>query len=108
MLAALTGIGNTLCQLAGPQATVDQVQAALGKQQSAEDSRSPSDKVARAVANDYVNRSLHARGQRSASEAIKRTWDRLEVLRSGLADPVKNNEGQPAIPAAAPLSCHLT
>jgi len=108
MLAALTGIGNTLCQLGGPQATVDEVQAALGKQQSAEDSRSPSDKEARAVANDYVNRSLHARGQRSASEAIKRTRDRLEELRSGLADPVKSNGGQPAIPAAAPLSCHLS
>jgi hypothetical protein len=62
---------------------------------------------ARAVANDYVNRSLHARGQRSASQAIKRTWDRLKELRSGLADPVKNNGGQPAIPAAAPLTCHL-
>jgi hypothetical protein len=109
MLAALGGIGSTLCTLGAQHSSIADIDAALNKQQGAEDARSPADKDARGAAYGYVGRSLHARGsgRLPASQVIKRSYDALNQLRSGLADPVKNPSGQPAISPVTPLACAL-
>ena len=107
MIAALTAIGSTVCKLGTQQASVAEVDATLAKQRSAEDARSPADKAGRDAAYDYVAKSLHARGRFTDGQKIKRSWDLLDQLRTGLADPVKDGSGQPAISAVTPFSCSL-
>jgi hypothetical protein len=107
MLSALTDISATLCQLGGQQASIADVAGALAKQQAAADSRSASDKSARAAAYTYIDKSLSGRGHFTPAQSIKRTWDALDKLRSGLADPVKNGSSEPAISPVKPLTCHL-
>lgn len=107
MIVALTAIGSTLCELGTRHASVADVDAALAKQRAAENPQSPAARSGRDAAYDEMARSLHARNQHSASQAIARTWDRLEQLRSGLTDPVRNAAGELAIAAPAPLTCHL-
>lgn len=108
MLSALTDIAPTLCKLGTQQASIAEVGAALSRQQAAEDTRGSADKAGRAAAYDYVDKSLHGRyGRDTAAQIIKLTWDRLDKLRSGLADPLKATAGQPAIAAVEPLTCNL-
>jgi hypothetical protein len=107
MHASLTNIGATLCRLGLQQASIAEVGDALSKQHAVEDGRSPSDKEARATAYTYIDKSLSARGHFTSAQSIKRTWEALDKLRSGLTDPVKNNSGEPAIPSAPPLTCQL-
>jgi hypothetical protein len=107
MIVALTAIGGTLCKLGTLQASVADVDAALAKQRSAEDARSPGGKAGRDAAYDYVTKSLHPRGRFTDIQKIKRSWDLLDKLRTGLAEPVKDSSGQAAIPAVTPLACSL-
>jgi hypothetical protein len=109
MIAALGSIGSTLCTLGTQHSSIAEIDAALNKQHGAEDARSPADKDARGAAYGYVDRSLHARGtgRLPAGQVIKRSYDALEQLRSGLADPVKSPSGQPAISPVTPLACNL-
>jgi hypothetical protein len=107
MLSALTGIGATLCQLGEQRASISEVAGALAKEQAAADSRSASDKNARAAAYSYIDKSLSGRGRFTAAQSIKRTWDALDKLRSGLADPVKNSSGVTEISPVKPLTCQL-
>lgn len=107
MLVALTNIGATLCELGIQQASIAEVVAALDKQHGAEDSHSPSDQAARATAYTYVDKSLGGRGNFTPAQRVKRTWEALDKLRTGLADPVKNNSGEPEIPPVTPLTCKL-
>jgi hypothetical protein len=87
---------------------VADVETALAKQRSAEDAHSPTVKPARDAAYDYVTKSLHARGRLSDAQRIKQSWDRQDKLRTGLADPVKDSSGRPAIPAPTASTCTLS
>jgi hypothetical protein len=107
MIVALTAIGGTLCKLGTQQASVADVDATLAKQRSAEDAQSPAGKAGRDAAYDYVAKSLHARGRSTDGQRIKRSWDMLDTLRTGLADPVKDSSGQAAIPAVTAFACSL-
>ena len=107
MLAALNGIGATLCTLGTRQSAIADVDAALGQQQAAQDARSAADKGPRGTAYAYVGKILHGRGngRRTASQITQRAWDEVNKLRSGLADPVKDSSGQPVFAAVTPLAC---
>jgi hypothetical protein len=107
MLAALTGIGATLCTLGTQQSAIADVDATLGQQQAAQEARSAADKGPRGAAYAYVGKILHARGNGrwTASQITQRAWDEVNKLRSGLADPVKDSSGQPAFAAVTPLTC---
>lgn len=105
MIVALTAIGTTLCKLGAQGAMVADVETALAKQRSAEDAQSPAGKPGRDAAYDYVNKSLHARGRLNDAQRIKQSWDRQDKLRTGLADPVKDSSGRPAIPTLTPSAC---
>jgi hypothetical protein len=107
MLAALTGIGATLCTLGTRQSAIADVDAVLGQQQAAQDARSAADKGPRGAAYAYVGKILHGRGngRRTASQITQRAWDEVNKLRSGLADPVKDSSGQPAFASVTPLAC---
>jgi hypothetical protein len=61
----------------------------------------------RDAAYDYVGKNLHPRGRLTDGQKIKRSWDLLDKLRTGLADPVKDGSGQAAIPAVTALACSL-
>jgi hypothetical protein len=52
-----------------------------------------------------VTKSLHPRGRFTDGRIIKRSWDVLDKLRTGLADRVKDSSGQTAIPAVAAFAC---
>ena len=108
MLGALTNIGATLCKLGGQQSIRD-IQIALDKQQAAEDTRLPADKGARGAAYSWVGKAMIARGngRMTPSQVVKNTLDRLNQLRVGLADPVKNGSGQPAIASVSAPACSL-
>jgi hypothetical protein len=107
MIAALTGIGATLCTLGTRQSAIADVDAALSRQQAEQDARSAADKAPRGAAYGYVGKSLHARGNSrlTPSQITQRTWDGVNKLRSGLADPVKDSAGQPAFASVTPLTC---
>jgi hypothetical protein len=107
MLAALTGIGATLCTLGTRQSDIAAVDAALSQQQAAQDARSAADKAPRGAAYAYVGKFMHGRGnaRQTASQITRRTWDAVNKLRSGLADPVKDSSGQPAFASVTPLAC---
>jgi hypothetical protein len=109
MLASLTNIGATLCTLGTRNSSIADAEAALNKQHAADDARSPADKDARGAAYTTIGKSLGARGtgRLPPSQIIKQTLDRLNQLRSGLADPVKNSSGQPAMAPATALACSL-
>jgi hypothetical protein len=107
MIAALTAISGTLCKLGTQQASVAEVDAALTRQHAAEDGRSATEKAGRDAAYDYVSRALHPRGRLTDRQAIKRSWDLLDQVRTGLADPIKDSSGQATIPAAPTLACTL-
>ena len=108
MLGTLTNIGATLCKLGGQQSIRD-IQIALDKQQAAEDTRLPTDKNPRGAAYSWVGKAMNARGngRMTASQVVKITLDRLNQLRVGLADPVKNSSGQPAIASVTVPACSL-
>jgi hypothetical protein len=107
MIAVLTGIGATLCTLGTQQSAITDVDAALGKQQAAQDARSAADKAPRDAAYVYVGRVLHDRGngRRTPSQATQQAWNEVNKLRSGLADPVKDSSGQAAFATVTPLAC---
>ena len=105
MIVALTEIGSTLCKLGTQQASVADVDAMFAKQRATEDAQSPTGKAGRDAAYDYVAKSLHARGNSTDGQRIKRSWDLLDKLRTGLADPVKDSSGRPAIPAMTAFAC---
>jgi hypothetical protein len=109
MVEALTGIGATLCTLGTRSSSVADVETALDKQHASEDARSAAGKDARAAAYTYVSKSLGARGngRLPASQVIKRTFDQLNKVRSGLADPVKDGSGQLAIAPVTGSACSL-
>ena len=109
MLVALTNIGATMCKLGSQQTAARDIQIALDKQQAEEDTRLPADKSGRGAAYSWVAKAMIARGtgRMTASQVVKVTLDRLNQLRAGLADPVKNSSGQLAIaPVTAPV-CSL-
>ena len=107
MIAALTGIGATLCTLGTRQSAIADVDAALSQQQAAQDARSAADKAPRGAAYGYAGKILHARGNNrlTPSQITQRAWDGVNKLRSGLADPVKDNSGQPAFASVTQLTC---
>ena len=107
MIAALTGIGATLCTLGAQHSAIADVDAALGQQQAAQDARSAADKAPRDAAYGYVGKILHARGnaRQTPSQITQRAWEAADELRSGLADPVKDSSGQPAFASLTPLAC---
>jgi hypothetical protein len=107
MIVALTATGSTLCKLGTQQASVPDVDATLAKQRSAEGAQSPAGKAGRDAAYDYVAKSLHVRGRFTDGQNIKRSWDLLDKLRTGLADPVKDSSGRAAIPAMTVFACSL-
>ena len=109
MLAALTHIGATLCKLGSQQTSIRDIQIALDTQQSAEDTRSAADKNARGEAYSWIAKAMSARGtgRMTASQIVKQTSDRLNQLRAGLADPVKNSSGQPEISPVTAPACNL-
>lgn len=78
------------------------------KSRGAEDAQSPAGKPGRDAAYDYVTKSLHARGRLNDAQRIKQSWDRQDKLRTGLADPVKDSSGRPAIPALMASTCTLS
>ena len=107
MIAALTGIGATLCTMGNQQSAIADVGAALSRQQAEQDARSATDKGPRGAAYAYVGKILYGRGNagKSAGQITQRAWDGVNKLRSGLADPVKDNSGQPAFGTVTPLAC---
>lgn len=113
MIAALTGIGTTVCTLGGQHAPVADIAAALDKQHADEDARAAAGqgvaKETRDAAYSYVGKALgHVNTRLTASQAAIRILDEVNQLRSGLAaDPVKDASGQLAIPPVAPLACSL-
>lgn len=107
MLAALTTIGGTICQFGKQRAAMPEVDAALAKQRTAEDARSPTGKAGRDAAYDYVTSSLHPRGRLTDGEKLKRSWEMLDKVRMGLADPVKDRSGQPMVAVPTALVCNL-
>jgi len=109
MIGALTNIETTLCTLGTQRASISEVNAALSKQHAAEDARSASDKDARGAAYTHVDKGLNGRSaaHQPPDRVIKQTWERLNKLRSGLADPVKGSLGQLLIPPVMPLACNL-
>jgi hypothetical protein len=107
MIVALTAIGSTFCKLGTQQTSVADLDAALAMQRSGEDARFPAGKAGRDAAYDYVAKSLHARGRFTDGQRIKRSWDLLDQLRTGLADAVKDSSGQATISAVAALPCSL-
>jgi hypothetical protein len=108
-LASLTNIGTTLCTLGTRGSSIADVAAALNKQHATEDARSPGDKEARGEAYSSIDKTLGGRGAAhlTPSQIIKRSWERLNQLRTGLADPVKNGSGQPAIGPVTAMACSL-
>lgn len=83
--------------------------AALDKQHAREDS-SPAGKGERDTAYTYVSKSFRSRvnSRLAASEAVKRTYDQVNQLRSGLAsDPVKDSAGELLISPVTPIQCGL-
>ncbi len=110
MITALTGIGATLCTLGTQKSSVPDIATALDKQHASQDARGEGGKAPRGAAYAYVQKSLSARGngRLPANQVIKRTWDQVDKLRSGLADPVKDSSGQLAIPSVTALECNLS
>lgn len=110
MIAALTNIGMTMCTMSEQGSSIQDISAALAKQQAAEDARSQVGKGERDNAYSYMQKSLKSRtnSHLPANKAIERTWDDFNKLRSGLAaDPVKDSTGNLVIPAVTPLACNL-
>lgn len=109
MLGALTNIGATLCKLGGQQSSSREIQIELDKQQATADVRSPADKNARGAAYSWVAKAMIARGtgRMTPSQIVKQTWERLNQLRGGLADPVKSGPGQSALAPVNALACSL-
>jgi hypothetical protein len=109
MLASLNSIGTTLCTLGTRGSSIAEIDAALNKQHAAEDARSPADKEARGEAYSLIDKTLGGRGAAhlTPSQIIKRSWERLNQLRTGLADPVKNSSGQPAMGPVTAMACSL-
>lgn len=109
MIAALTGIGTTLCSLGLQQEPIAEVGTALDNQRASEDARSPADKDARDAAYSLISNYLggHDNSRLPANKAIQRTFDQLNKIRSGLADPVKDNTGKLVIPPVTPPTCGL-
>ena len=110
MIEPLTSIGATLCTMGMQSASMADISAALNKQQTAEDARSPAGKEERGEAYLFVLKSLNGRtnGHMTASQGAKRTWDQVNQLRSGLAaDPVKDGGGNLMVPEVTPLTCNL-
>lgn len=110
MLGALNAIGATMCSMAQQSASISDIAAALNKQQGATPQRSGATMDESALAYSYVQKSLVSRvnNHLPPNQAIRRTWDDLNKLRSGLAaDPVKDESGNLVIPPITPLDCNL-
>jgi hypothetical protein len=110
MIPPLTSIGSTLCTMGERSASIQEISAALNSQHSAEDAKSQVGSVMRNEAYTFVQKSLTGRTNNHlpANQAIKRTWDQLNQLRSGLAaDPVKDAAGNLIVPPVTPLTCNL-
>jgi hypothetical protein len=110
MAAALTAMGATMCPMSEKGASIADISTALDKQHAAEDARSQAGKEERDLAYSYVQKSLNSRTNNHlpVNKAVKRTWDELNQLRTGLAaDPVKDSAGNLLIPAVTPLACDL-
>jgi hypothetical protein len=110
MLAALNAIGATLCSMGRRNASINDISEALNKQHAATqepDGKTPDES---GVAYSYVQKSLGSRvnSHLPVDQALNRTWDDLNKLRSGLAaDPVKDASGNLVIPPVTPLECNL-
>jgi hypothetical protein len=110
MASALTSIGTLYCTMGQQGASISDIATALSKQQAASNGQSLEGKAERDEAYSYVQKSLGSRvnSHLPANQAIRRTWEDLNKLRSGLAaDPVKDERGNLAIPAVTPLACNL-
>ena len=110
MLAALNAIGATLCSMGQQSASISDIAGALDKQHAATQERSGEALDESGLAYSYVQKSLGSRvnSHLPANQAVRRTWDDLNKLRSGLAaDPVKDASGNLVIPAVTPLACNL-
>jgi hypothetical protein len=110
MLAALNAIGPTLCSMGQQNASINDISDALNKQHAAPQGRDGEALDESALAYSYVQKSLGSRvnSHLPRNQAVRRTWDDLNKLRSGLAaDPVKDAGGNLVIPAVSPLACSL-
>jgi len=110
MLAALNAIGSTLCSMDQQSASINDISGALDKQHAATQKQGGETLDESGLAYSYVQKSLGSRvnSHLPANQAVRRTWDDLNKLRSGLAaDPVKDASGNLAIPEETPLACDL-
>jgi hypothetical protein len=110
MLAALNAIGPTLCSMGQQSASINDISEALNKQHAATQERSGEALHESGLAYSYVQKSLGSRvnSHLPANQAVRRTWDDFNKLRSGLAsDPVRDASGNLVIPPVSPLACNL-
>jgi hypothetical protein len=110
MLAALNAIGATLCSMGQQSASISDIAGALDKQHAATQKQSGEALDESGRAYSYVQKSLGSRvnSHLPANLAVRRTWDDLNKLRSGLAaDPVMDASGNVVIPPVTPLACDL-
>lgn len=108
MIAALTDIGTRLCSMRKEGAPIADIERALDRQQAAQNERPPDAKGIHDHAYSYVQKSLGSResSRLAPDQAIRRTFDKLNKLRLGLAaDPVRDASGHPAISPLQPLTC---
>jgi|HubBroStandDraft_5_1064220.scaffolds.fasta_scaffold12314_3 hypothetical protein len=110
MLTALNAIGATLCSMGQQSASINDISEALNKQQAATQKQDGEALDESGRAYSYVQKSLGSRvnSHLPANQAVRRTWDDFNKLRSGLAaDPVKDASGNLVIPPVTPLTCNL-
>lgn len=113
MLSALTSIGATYCAAGRQMSSLQDISSALARQQAAEDARSSVGKEERDLAYSFMQKSLDGSTDRNLERnqhlkvAVKRTWDQLNQLRTGLSDPVKDMSGNALMPPATPLTCEF-
>ena len=99
-----------MCSMGQQSASISDISSALDKQHAATQERSGEAQDESGAAYSYVQKSLGSRvnSHLPANQAVRRTWDDLNKLRSGLAaDPVKDAGGNLVIPAVTPLACNL-
>ncbi len=110
MLAALNAIGATLCSMGQQSASISDISGALDKQHAATQKQGGEALDESNRAYSYVQKSLGSRvnSHLPANQAVRRTWEDLNKLRSGLAaDPVKDASGNLVIPEETPQACNL-
>jgi hypothetical protein len=109
-IATLRSIGTTLCSMGEKNASIPDIAIALDKQHEADNARSAAGNGERDRAYSYVQKSLGSRESHrlAPGQAVRRTFDKLNQLRTGLAaDPVRDAGAELVVPAVSSLPCAL-